>query len=197
MKRLFDIFLSLFLIIFLSPILISITIYTWASIGRPILFIQNRPGLYGKVFKIYKFRTMSNKIDQDGNLLPDLYRLTNFGKTMRRNSLDELPELWNVLKGDMSFVGPRPLLLKYKNLYSERQNRRHNVKPGITGWAQINGRNSISWQEKFDLDLWYVENQTFMLDLKILFITIIKVFKQEDISAKNHETMPEFTGNDN
>lgn len=179
------------------PLFAFISIITFINLGRPIFFTQNRPGLHGKVFKMYKFRTMKNIKDKDGNLQPDYKRLTNFGRSMRRKSLDEIPEIWNVLKGDMSFVGPRPLLIKYQNLYNEEQKRRHNVKPGITGWAQINGRNAISWQEKFNLDLWYVDNQGFMLDMKILFITILKVISQDDISANNHETMPEFKGNDN
>lgn len=197
MKRLFDILFSLILLILFMPLFAFISIYTFINLGRPIFFTQNRPGLHGKVFKMYKFRTMKNIKDKDGNLQPDYKRLTNFGRSMRRKSLDEIPEIWNVLKGDMSFVGPRPLLIKYQNLYNEEQKRRHNVKPGITGWAQINGRNAISWQEKFNLDLWYVDNQGFMLDIKILFITILKVISQDDISANNHETMPEFKGNDN
>ncbi len=195
MKRIIDILLSLILLILLSPLFISISIYTLINIGKPIFFIQNRPGLHGKVFKMYKFRTMKNTKDAYGNLLSDSERLTSFGQSMRNKSLDEIPELWNVLKGDMSFVGPRPLLVKYQDLYNDEQKRRHNVRPGITGWAQINGRNQISWEEKFNYDLWYVDNQTIMLDLKILFITILKVVKQDGISAKNHKTMPEFKGN--
>jgi lipopolysaccharide/colanic/teichoic acid biosynthesis glycosyltransferase len=163
--------------------------------GRPIFFKQIRPGLRGNPFLIYKFRTMLDLRDENGNLLPDEKRLTKIGKFLRNTSLDELPELWNVLKGDMSLVGPRPLLMEYLGRYTPEQARRHNVKPGITGWAQINGRNAISWDEKFKLDVWYVDNWNIFLDLKIIFITLIKVIKREGISAEGHATMPEFKGN--
>ena len=160
----------------------------------PILFRQSRTGLNGKIFNIYKFRTMTNECDKDGILLPDEARLTKFGKFLRSTSLDELPSLWNVLKSDMSLVGPRPLLLEYLPLYSTQQARRHEVKPGITGWAQVNGRNAISWDEKFDLDVWYVDNQSIWLDIKILYMTIKKVILRDGISAKNNATMPPFEG---
>ena len=166
-------------------------------IGRPIFFKQKRPGLKGEPFTFYKFRTMTNCEDGNGNLLPDKDRLTSFGKLLRKTSLDELPSLWNVLKGDMSLVGPRPLLMEYLPLYSIEQMRRHEVKPGITGWAQINGRNSISWEEKFKLDVWYVENQSIWLDFKIILLTIWKVLKREGISHGSEATMPKFKGNDN
>jgi sugar transferase EpsL len=164
------------------------------KLGNPVFFLQIRPGLNGKAFKILKFRTMLDVSDSDGNLLPDEIRLTPFGKFLRSLSLDELPELWNVFKGDMSLVGPRPFLMEYLPLYNSEQNRRHGVRPGITGWAQVNGRNTISWEEKFELDLWYVDNQNFWLDLKILFLTIQKVFEREGISSKGDTTMPKFKG---
>jgi sugar transferase EpsL len=163
-------------------------------LGKPVFFIQQRPGLYGKPFKIIKFRTMSEKYDSSGNLLPDHERLTTLGRWLRKTSLDELPELFNVLKGDMSLVGPRPLLMEYLNRYTPEQARRHEVKPGITGWAQINGRNAISWEEKFKLDVWYVEHANIWLDLKILLLTLITVIKGQGVSADDHVTMPPFTG---
>lgn len=164
------------------------------NLGSPILFKQQRPGLHGKPFHIYKFRSMTNKRDDEGNLLPDEVRLTSFGKFLRRYSLDELPQLFNVLKGDVSFVGPRPLLMEYLPRYSPEHARRHLVKPGITGWAQVNGRNAISWEEKFTLDVWYVDNQSFLVDAKILWLTILKVFRSEGISQTGHVTMEEFKG---
>ena len=162
--------------------------------GMPMLFVQERPGYNNKIFKFIKFCTMSNDLDGNGDLLPDGDRLTSFGKFLRKTSIDELPSLWNVLKGDMSLVGPRPLLLEYLPLYSKEQMRRHEVKPGITGWAQVNGRNAISWEEKFKLDIWYVENQSFWLDIKIMALTIWKVMKREGISHNKYETMPKYTG---
>ena len=163
------------------------------TMGSPVIFRQVRPGLHGRPFVIYKFRTMLDLRDEKGNLLPDEKRLTRLGKFLRRFSLDELPELWNVVKGDMSLVGPRPLLMEYLPLYTPEQARRHEVKPGLTGWAQINGRNALSWEEKFKLDVWYVDNLSFWLDMKIIFLTIWKVLKGEGISAPGHATMPKFT----
>lgn len=165
------------------------------EMGAPVLFRQTRPGLNGMPFEMVKFRTMRDSNDSNGNPLPDSERLTNFGRFLRSSSLDELPELWNVLKGDMSLVGPRPLLMEYLPLYSPEQARRHEVRPGVTGWAQINGRNSVSWNEKFELDVWYVENRNFRLDLKIIWLTIRKVVKRDGISAAGEATMPKFKGN--
>lgn len=193
-KRLIDIFVSVFLLIILSPFLVIISLIIFVTMGPPVIYKQTRAGFKGKPFTIYKFRTMTNEKDEYGNLLPDEKRLTKIGKFLRSTSLDELPELFNVLKGDMSLVGPRPLLMEYLNYYTEEQMRRHDVKPGITGWAQVNGRNSLSWEEKFKLDVWYVDNWSLWLDLKIMFITIIKVLKREGISAEGHATMPEFKG---
>ena len=193
-KRCIDIVVAGLGLIVLSPILVVITVVIWIQMGWPIMFHQMRPGLNGQVFRMYKFRTMSNKRDEEGNLLPDEQRLTSLGKFLRKTSLDELPELFNVLKGDMSLVGPRPLLMQYLERYTPEQARRHEVKPGITGWAQINGRNAISWEEKFTLDVWYVDNCSLWLDIKILAITIWKVFRREGISAEGEATMPEFMG---
>ncbi|MDC1387333.1 sugar transferase [Candidatus Thioglobus sp.] len=193
-KRIFDIILSTFLLLIFLPLILIICILTLFSIGSPIFFTQNRPGLLGKSFEMIKFRTMLNLFDEKGVLVDDEYRLTKFGKFLRSTSIDEIPELWNVLKGEMSIVGPRPLLVEYLPLYSKTQSQRHNVKPGITGWAQINGRNSIDWSTKFGLDIWYVENQTIWLDIKILFITVKKVLKSEGISTKGKATMTKFTG---
>ncbi|RAR27439.1 sugar transferase [Pseudomonas sp. MDMC224] len=167
------------------------------NLGSPIFFTQMRPGLGGKPFVMYKFRTMSDARDSEGKLLPDDQRLTRFGKFLRSTSLDELPELWNVIKGEMSLVGPRPLLMKYLELYTPEQARRHEVKPGITGWAQVNGRNALTWEEKFKLDVWYVDNWTLTLDLRILWLTILKVVRRDGISAAGHATMPEFRGSQN
>jgi len=194
MKRLFDIFFSIFLLVFLSPLLVLIAILVWIFIGRPVLFSQARPGLNEELFTLVKFRTMTNETDSNGVLLEDAVRLNKFGKFLRSTSLDELPELWNILKGEMSFVGPRPLLMEYLPLYSSQQKERHNVRPGITGWAQINGRNTISWEEKFDLDVWYVRNWSFLLDIKILFMTITSVIKREGISSEGEATMSKFIG---
>jgi lipopolysaccharide/colanic/teichoic acid biosynthesis glycosyltransferase len=193
-KRLFDITLAFILIILFSPFYIIVSILILVKIGTPILFRQQRPGLHGKVFGIYKFRTMTNEKDENGTLLPDEQRLLGIGKIIRSLSLDELPQIFNVLKGDMSFVGPRPLLIEYLLLYNERQKKRHDVKPGITGWAQVNGRNAISWEQKFEYDVWYVENQSFLLDVKILWMTFLKVVKRSDISSSSSATMEKFEG---
>lgn len=194
MKRLFDFFVALLLIILLFPLLIFIALIAGVRIGLPVLFRQQRPGLHGRPFVIYKFRTMTDAKDSNGNLLSDDQRLTKFSRFLRSSSLDELPELFNVLKGDMSLVGPRPLLMEYLPLYNSEQARRHEIKPGITGWAQVNGRNAISWDEKFKLDVWYVDNQSFWLDLKILWMTVVKVFKREGISQEGQATMTKFEG---
>ena len=194
MKNILDFIISLLGIILLSPFLVILGLIILFSFGSPILFYQSRPGFLGKPFCFYKFRTMTNKKDKNGNLLPDKNRLSPLGSFFRKISIDELPSLWNVLKGDMSLVGPRPLLMEYLDYYSPEQARRHEVKPGITGWAQINGRNSISWEEKFNLDVWYVDNRSFWLDLKIIFLTIFKVLKQEGISQSDHTTMEKFHG---
>lgn len=177
-----------------APILAVIALLVRLKLGSTVLFRQQRPGLHGKPFTLYKFRTMTNARDANGNLLPDADRLTNFGRFLRRTSLDELPELINVLKGDMSLVGPRPLLMHYLDRYTPEQARRHEVQPGITGWAQINGRNAVSWEEKFRLDVWYVDHVSFWLDLKILFLTAWKVLRKEGISQAGYATMPEFFG---
>ena len=194
LKSLFDKTLALFLIILFSPIYIVVSLLIFFKMGSPILFRQKRPGYKEKIFGIYKFRTMTNEKDEFGNLLPDYKRLIGIGKFIRSTSLDELPQLFNVLKGEMSFVGPRPLLEEYLPLYNEKQKRRHDVKPGITGWAQVNGRNAISWEQKFDYDVWYVDNQSFWLDIKILWLTFLKVVKRSDISSSTSSTMEKFTG---
>ncbi len=191
-KRLFDILVSAILLPLMLPFIIIITLSIYLLMGAPILFLQNRPGFQSKIFTFYKFRTMTNTLDKNGNLMPDKKRLTSLGKFLRKTSLDELPSLLNVLKGDMSLVGPRPLLEEYLPFYTDYQLRRHDVRPGITGWAQINGRNSISWEEKFNLDIWYIENQSFKLDIKILLLTTFKILKREGISHKKHATMPKF-----
>ena len=193
-KRFFDILFAFLGILILLPIYVFIMLLVAFNFGIPMLFKQARPGLNEKVFNMYKFRTMTDERDEDGTLLSDKVRLTDFGKFLRSTSLDELPGLWNVLKGDMSLVGPRPLLVEYLPLYSEKQSRRHEVRPGITGWAQVNGRNAISWNEKFDLDVWYVDNQSIWLDIKILWLTVKKVINRDDISAKNEATMTKFDG---
>jgi len=193
-KRIFDIIVSLFALLTLSPVIFLINNKVAKNLGEPVLFRQKRPGLNGKVFEMIKFRSMRGAIDENGMPLPDSERLTPFGEKLRNSSLDELPGLWNVLKGDMSLVGPRPLLVEYLPLYSDEQAKRHNVRPGVTGWAQVNGRNAISWEDKFKYDVWYVENQSLWLDLKILFLTVKKVFIKEGISADDHVTMPFFTG---
>ena len=194
MKNLFDKTLALFLIILFSPIYIVVSLLILMKMGTPILFRQQRPGYKEKIFGIYKFRTMTNEKDTNGNLLPDEQRLVGVGKFIRSTSLDELPQLFNVLKGEMSFVGPRPLLIEYLPLYNETQKRRHDVKPGITGWAQVNGRNAISWEQKFQYDVWYVDHQSFALDMKILWLTFLKVVKRSDISSNTSATMEKFRG---
>lgn len=194
MKRFIDLGTALLGLIALSPVLLILMILVRLKLGSPIFFTQERPGLHGKPFKMVKFRTMTDARDAEGNLLPDSVRLTRFGRFLRSTSLDELPELWNVLKGEMSLVGPRPLLMEYLPRYTSEQARRHEVRPGITGWAQVNGRNAISWEAKFQYDVWYVDNQSFWLDLKILLLTIKKVFVREGISAMGDATMPKFTG---
>lgn len=194
MKRLLDFIISLISLICLSPVILIVAYLIRKKLGSPIIFTQPRPGLNGKVFDVYKFRTMTDSRDENGELLPDEIRLTKFGQLLRKLSLDELPQLVNVLKGDMGFVGPRPLLVEYLPLYNERQAKRHNVRPGITGWAQVNGRNAISWEQKFEYDVWYVENQSLWLDLKILLLTVKKVFVSEGISAEGQATMTKFTG---
>ena len=194
-KRSFDIIFSLTVLIMLSPIFLIIAILVKIKLGGHIFFVQERIGMYNRPFKMYKFRTMRNTKDSSGNLLSDDERLTKFGKTLRSTSLDELPEFFNILRGEMSLIGPRPLLPEYLPLYSGEQIKRHNVLPGLTGWAQINGRNSISWTEKFELDVWYVENWSLKLDLKIFFLTIVKVIKREDINQESTVTMEAFNGN--
>jgi lipopolysaccharide/colanic/teichoic acid biosynthesis glycosyltransferase len=194
MKRLLDIAAASTAFMALSVVLIGVAILVRINLGSPILFRQVRPGLNGKPFQMVKFRTMRDALDAQGNVLPDELRLTRFGRFLRSTSLDELPELWNVLTGDMSLVGPRPLLMEYLPLYSPEQNRRHEVRPGVTGWAQINGRNAISWDEKFKLDVWYVDNQSLALDIKILFLTVWKVVHRQGISADGEATMSRFTG---
>ncbi|SFL16210.1 Sugar transferase involved in LPS biosynthesis (colanic, teichoic acid) [Paenibacillus sp. 1_12] len=194
MKRLFDIMVSVMMLLLLFPLIIVLAILVRFKLGSPILFKQERPGLHGKPFILYKFRTMTDSRDRDGNYLSDSVRLTSFGQILRKYSLDELPQLANVIKGDLSLVGPRPLLMDYLPLYTEEQARRHLVRPGITGWAQINGRNAISWEEKFKLDVWYVDNQSGALDARIIVATFLKVFKPEGVSHANHVTMEKFMG---
>lgn len=193
-KRGFDILVSFLALILLSPLLALLWVLIRVNLGCSVLFVQERPGLNGRLFPLIKFRTMTDGQDGQGQSLPDSVRLTPFGKWLRASSLDELPELWNVLRGDMSLVGPRPLLVRYLPLYSVEQARRHKVRPGITGWAQINGRNALSWNEKFALDIWYVDNQSFWLDIGILARTLIKVFARDGISADGEATMPPFEG---
>lgn len=195
MKRLFDVLLSLGLLsMFAAPLLLLCALVRF-RLGGPVLFHQIRPGLHGEPFRMVKFRSMTDERGPDGELLPDAMRLTPFGRFLRASSLDELPELWNVLRGEMSLVGPRPLLMEYLPLYSSEQARRHEVRPGITGWAQINGRNAVSWEERFRLDVWYVDHRSLWLDLKILWLTVRKVVVREGISANGDATMPRFTGN--
>ncbi len=197
MKRVFDFIVAFCTLLTLLPVIVIVALLIRFKLGSPILFTQDRPGLNGKVFKMMKFRTMLDGKDKQGNLLPDHERMTKFGAFLRSTSLDELPGLFNVLKGDMSLVGPRPLLLQYLPLYNSNQARRHDVRPGITGWAQVNGRNAISWEDKFKLDVWYVDNQSFWLDIKILFLTVKKVFVREGISADGHVTIEPFKGSKN
>lgn len=193
-KRFFEFLIALVILIILSPLLAALAIMVRVIIGSPVLFKQQRPGLQGKPFTIYKFRTMTDEWDEKGNWLPDGERLTRLGRFLRKNSMDELPELFNVIKGDMSIVGPRPLLIQYLDRYTPEQARRHEVKPGITGWAQVNGRNAISWEDKFKLDVWYVEHASFLLDIKIIFLTIWKIFKREGINQPGQATIEEFKG---
>ena len=193
-KRFFDCLVSLMGLILLSPLLLIIALLVRINIGSPVIFKQARPGKGEKIFYLRKFRSMRDAYDRNGNPLPDAERMTRFGKILRASSLDELPELWNVLKGEMSLVGPRPLLVKYIDRYNAEQHRRHEVLPGITGWAQVNGRNAISWEKKFEMDVWYVDHWSPMLDLKILFMTVLKVFRHEGITAENNVTTEEFKG---
>lgn len=193
-KRVVDIVVAACLLVVLAPVLFALSLVVVATMGTPLIFSQNRPGLNGRPFRLVKFRTMNDQRDQEGNLLPDGHRLTRVGRFLRSTSLDELPELWNVLKGDMSLVGPRPLLIEYLPFYTPVQARRHEVRPGITGWAQVNGRNALSWEERFQLDVWYVDNQSLGLDLLILWKTISKILRREGIAHEGHATMPKFTG---
>lgn len=194
MKRAFDLFVGAVGLVLLSPLLALLAVVVWCSVGRPVLFRQMRPGLNGELFWLIKFRTMTDERDAEGTLLPEAERLTRVGRFLRSTSLDELPELWNVVKGDMSLVGPRPLLPEYLPRYTSRQARRHEVRPGITGWAQINGRNAVSWEDRFELDVWYVENRSFLLDLRILAQTIVQVIRRDGVSNPGHVTMPRFEG---
>lgn len=194
LKRLLDIVIASSALVLLSPVYALVAYKVKKNLGSPVLFRQLRPGLHGKPFEMVKFRTMKDALDLDGNPLPDSERLTAFGKMLRATSLDEMPELWNVIKGDMSIVGPRPLLMEYLPLYNEQQAKRHNVRPGITGYAQVNGRNAISWEKKFELDTWYVENRSLWLDFKIMLKTVKKVIAKDDISAEGEATTTKFTG---
>lgn len=194
MKRAFELLISCLALISSSLLMLLIVILIRLKLGSPVIFKQERPGLNGKPFYLYKFRTMTDEKDENGDLVPDEKRLTDFGKLLRKLSLDELPQLFNVMKGDVSFVGPRPLLMEYLPLYTSEQARRHDVRPGMTGWAQVNGRNAISWEKKFELDVWYVENQSFLLDMKIIYLTLIKVCKQEAITQEGHVTTQKFVG---
>lgn len=194
MKRLFDIVVAAVALVLFSLVLVIVALLLRIKMGSPVLFRQTRPGLHGKAFEMIKFRSMLNAVDPSGVPLADAQRLTGFGRFLRSSSLDELPELWNVLKGNMSLVGPRPLLMQYLPLYSSRQMRRHEVRPGITGWAQVNGRNALTWDDKFELDVWYVENRSMMLDFKILFLTLVTVFRRQGINGEGHATMEPFRG---
>ncbi len=194
-KRAFDLAVGSLMLLLLLPVIIFVSILVAVFLGRPVFFRQQRPGKSGRLFEMIKFRSMTNAKGADGNLLPDDQRLTRFGAFLRASSIDEFPELWNVMKGEMSLVGPRPLLIQYLDRYSDEQFRRHEVAPGVTGWAQINGRNSISWDEKFSLDLWYVDHYSLWVDVKILFLTVVNVLRRSGISADGHATMPEFSGN--
>lgn len=194
MKRLFDVIVSLSVLVAFSPILLLVALLVRTKLGSPIFFTQIRPGLHGKPFKMVKFRTLTEQKDESGNYLPDADRLTSFGALLRSTSLDELPELWNVLKGDMSLVGPRPLLMEYLPLYTPEQYRRHEVRPGVTGWAQINGRNAIDWETRFQLDVYYVDHQSFWFDMKIIVLTAAKVLRREGIQQEGQATVTKFTG---
>lgn len=193
-KRLLDLVLSAVALLLLSPVILVVAILVRCNLGAPVIFCQERPGKDEEIFKLYKFRSMTDACDAYGELLPDELRLTRFGRFLRSTSLDELPELWNIFKGDMSIVGPRPLLVKYLPLYNEEQRHRHDVTPGLTGWAQVHGRNLCSWEEKFDYDIWYVDHVSFILDLQIIFLTVKSVLKREGISSEDSATMEEFTG---
>jgi lipopolysaccharide/colanic/teichoic acid biosynthesis glycosyltransferase len=196
LKRLLDLVISVPALIILSPILLLLVCIVRLKLGSPVFFQQVRPGLHGAPFTMYKFRTMTDARDADGSLLSDEQRLTSFGRFLRSTSLDELPELLNVVTGDMSLVGPRPLLMRYLDRYTPEQARRHEVKPGLTGWAQVNGRNAISWEEKFELDVWYVDNRSLWLDIRIIFLTLLQTVRQDGISQEGHATMEEFMGAD-
>lgn len=196
-KRIFDLILTIPGLLLISPLLLVVSLLILVIDGRPILFKQVRPGYHGKLFNNFKFRTMTNSYDDQGNLLPDASRITRLGHFLRSTSIDELPELFNVLRGEMSLIGPRPLLVQYLDRYSPEQARRHNVLPGITGWAQVNGRNALSWQDKFRLDVWYVDHWSLLLDVKILCMTFIQTIKREGISQPGHATAEEFMGNQN
>ena len=195
LKRAVDLLASLFGLLLLAPVMLVVALLIHLKLGSPVLFRQVRPGLHAKPFEMIKFRTMRDAVDKHGNPLPDEQRMTRLGHILRATSLDELPELWNVLKGEMSLVGPRPLLMEYLPLYSPEQYRRHEVRPGVTGWAQVNGRNALSWEEKFKLDVWYVDHQSLWLDIKILWLTVKKVLVRDGISADGEATMSRFTGN--
>ena len=197
LKRFFDLLVSVTLMVFFMPLMLLISIFSYIVMGPPVLFRQLRPGLKGKLFTLYKFRSMLDIKDCLNELLEDQSRLTKFGKFLRKTSLDEIPQLWNVVKGDMSLVGPRPLLVEYLSLYTAEQNRRHEVRPGITGWAQVNGRNCLNWEDRLRADVWYVNNYSFMLDLRILALTFLKVLKREGVSEEGQATMSKFTGNSN
>jgi len=194
MNRAITVSIAVLLLVVLLPLLMVIALFVKCSLGGPVLFRQVRPGMHGVPFKMVKFRTMRDVFDEQGDPLPDAQRMTGFGTFLRKLSLDELPELWNVIKGEMNLVGPRPLLMEYLPLYSQKQARRHEVRPGITGWAQVNGRNAITWEEKFDLDIWYVDHKSLWLDIKILWLTIFKVFLREGINQNGHPTMGKFGG---
>lgn len=194
LKRLFDILVSALAILIFAPLIVVLMLIVRVKLGAPVFFTQTRPGKDGKPFKMIKFRSMTNGKDAEGNLLPDDQRLPKFGKLLRSTSLDELPELFNVLKGDMSLVGPRPLLMQYLDRYTPEQRRRHEVRPGITGWAQVNGRNNVPWEERFKMDVWYVDHHNLLLDIKILWMTVLKVVKRSDVSQEGHATMTEFMG---
>jgi lipopolysaccharide/colanic/teichoic acid biosynthesis glycosyltransferase len=196
LKRLFDLALAIPAMLVLAPVCLVLAVLVRAKLGSPVLFTQQRPGKDGRPFGLIKFRTMTDACDSEGNVLPDAARLTEFGRVLRSTSLDELPELLNVIKGDMSLVGPRPLLMEYLPLYSREQARRHEVPPGITGWAQVNGRNALSWQQKFQLDVWYVDHRSLLLDLRILLMTVIRVARRQNITQDGEATVPRFTGND-
>ena len=193
-KRFFDIIISFTALVILSPVLLIVALLVKIKLGSPVIFHQQRPGYHEKIFGLCKFRTMTDERDENGELLPDAVRLTKFGKALRATSLDELPVLWNILKGDMSLIGPRPLLVKYLPLYNDFQKQRHDVRPGLTGWAQVNGRNTISWEQRFEYDVYYVEHMSFLMDLKILFQTVAVVFKHNDINSATDATMEAFTG---